>query len=99
MRKFIGMLLVLALVLTMTIPVGAYYGHSSSSTPYVVAVVIALVIAGICTLVVWSSMNNVHQQDSASHYTTPGGLRLTGRYERFLRRTRTRHRIQNSDKH
>ena len=61
---------------------------------YIIAILAACVLAGICTLILVLGMNNVHTQDQAAHYTTPGGLRLTGQYERFLRRTRTRRKIQ-----
>lgn len=67
-------------------------------TPYLMAILVACLIAGICTLVVWLGMNNVHQHSQAAGYTTPRGLCLTGQYEHFLRRTRSRHRIKDSQK-
>ena len=107
MRKSIAIVLLLALLLTLALPAAAvgpgYYGMSHSRGQeafpvYLVAVVAALALAGICTFVVWSGMNNVKHQDRAAHYTAKGGLKVTGRYEHFLRRTRTRHRIQTNNR-
>ena len=103
MRKWTGIFLILLLMLALALPVAGAELDSpilfarNDTAGYWLAVAGACLIAGICTLVVWNSMNNVRQQDDAHRYTTGGGLRLTGRYERFLRRTRTRRKIEKNN--
>ena len=99
MRRWIGIFLLLALCLTLALPAAAAAPDApvlfaaGGAGEFWIPLVIAWIIAGLCTLVIWLSLNNVKIQDSAAHYTTPGSLQITGRHERFLRRTKTRCRL------
>lgn len=52
-------------------------------------VLIAVAISAIVTGIFWGQMRNVHFNQEASHYVTDGGLKLRGRTDLFLRRSRS----------
>ncbi|MBR2047763.1 MAG: TPM domain-containing protein [Oscillospiraceae bacterium] len=49
---------------------------------------IAVIISAVVTGIFWAQMRNVHSKREASHYITDGGLKLKGRTDLFLRRSR-----------
>lgn len=52
-------------------------------------VLVAVIISAVVTGIFWAQMRNVHTKREASHYVTDGGLKLKGRTDLFLRRSRT----------
>lgn len=59
----------------------------------VTALIIALVVAAIVCLVMWSSMK-MSASGSADAYVADGGLDLTAHSDNFTHRTHTRTKIQ-----
>lgn len=51
-------------------------------------ILLAFIISAVVTIVFWSQMRNVRKQSDAHRYITAGGLKLTGRTDLFLRRSR-----------
>ena len=102
MTKILILLLVVALL---TLPVSAAYDGpylagflDSPGGMAVVFVLAALLIAGGITGALWAQMNNVHTKTSANHYTVKNSLNVTHQYEKLIRRTKTRRKIeQNKD--
>lgn len=63
----------------------------------VTALIVALVVAAIVCLVLWSSMK-MSASGSADAYISEGGLELTGQYDNFTHRTHTRTKIETQKK-
>lgn len=57
---------------------------------------IAFIISLVITVIFWGEMNNVRKQSQAHHYITGNGLKLIGRTDLFLRRSRTVRKIPKS---
>ena len=106
-------LLILALVLTATLYVGApallrLFGASDATLPYAlqygriyilgsVFVLIALFASFVVTRLMWMKMANVAAQKGAARYQTADGLMLTKQVDQFLTQTVRRRKIERSD--
>ena len=71
-------------------------GEDVSASSYIIALVFALIPAGIVNAVLYSQMKPVARQNQASAYVTDGGVRLHAKDDRYIRTTESRVKIQNA---
>ena len=71
-------------------------GEDVNATSYLLAVVFALIPAGIVNAVLYSQMKPVARQSGASAYVTDGGIRLHIKDDRYIRTTESRVKLQNA---
>ena len=71
-------------------------GEDVSASSYIIALVFALIPAGIVNAVLYSQMKPVARKNQASAYVTDGGVRLHTRDDRYIRTTESRVKIQNA---
>lgn len=84
---------------------GAYMALAAEGNPvresktggYMLAIFVALLIAGAVTFVLLSQMKSVYKGAEATEYVTEGGLQLTGRSDIFMYKTTTTRDLSSDD--
>lgn len=71
-------------------------GEDVSAASYLIALLFALIPAGIVNAVLYSQMKPVALQNRASAYVEDGGIHLHSKEDRYIRTTESRVRIQNA---